>query len=683
MGRLKPVRTTSCAAASNSLFGDREVYLARFKGKMPTFDDDRWDLSCLSPQVNLGSKVLVFGAFPKSYKSDAKVFARALLQISPPGGGPLQSASSIVKNLYVIKQFFQWLEDQGISSLSLVNKQHLTKYRHLVLTARPGQYPKLRRALGLLYEYGGLTPDDSLKVDPSPVFALGTHAVASQENQTSRIPEPVLTSLVTWSLRWVDDFSEDVINAKQEYDRYRRQSPKRGNAAIGKQGADRMRSVLTRYQELGMSLPGVKGDSAVRVNIAHLARQANCTMDAAQRLMKDEIEVAASRLGVDADMPLSYCPVGKIDAEPWLKSIPFWSVPTLIEGLETACYVLIAFFSGMRDEEIKHLKRDSLLVEESPTGQPGRARVASRAFKGEVTGGVTADWIVGKPAARAVQVLTRLRDDDEFLLFPKRSFLRSSRPGGYQGVNTTRTANQTNTDLNKFVEWINEYCRARSRADIVPQVDGADWRLTSRQFRRTLAWFIARRPGGSIAGAIQFRHLQVQMFEGYAGTSRAGFRAEVESEEAIVRGEFLLSMLEQNDHSDHRGPSAPELNQRMGRLQSQFAGVVAESPRQLKGLLSHPDASIYSGELVTCVFDRSRALCMRGAQEATPDLGNCDPFACKNVSLSKENVNAWQRTLAEIDDLLSRSHFVAPYVRSRLEASREKIVSLVQPAGGA
>ena len=42
------------------------------------------------------------------------------------------------------------------------------------------------------------------------------------------------------------------------------------------------------------------------------------------------------------------------------------------------------------------------------------------------------------------------------------------------------------------------------------------WRLKSSQFRRTLAWFIARRPGGSIAGAIQYRHLSIQMFEGYA-----------------------------------------------------------------------------------------------------------------------------------------------------------------------
>ncbi|MFG3053160.1 hypothetical protein ACGFZP_19705 [Kitasatospora sp. NPDC048239] len=61
--------------------------------------------------------------------------------------------------------------------------------------------------------------------------------------------------------------------------------------------------------------------------------------------------------------------------------------------------------------------------------------------------------------------------------------------------------------------------------------------------RRTLAWFIARRPGGVIAGALQYRHLRVQMFEGYAGNSSSGFRDEVESEEAIARGEKLGDLI--------------------------------------------------------------------------------------------------------------------------------------------
>jgi hypothetical protein len=84
--------------------------------------------------------------------------------------------------------------------------------------------------------------------------------------------------------------------------------------------------------------------------------------------------------------------------------------------------------------------------------------------------------------------------------------------------------------------------------------------------RRTLAWFIARRPGGSIAGAIAYRHLSIQMFEGYAGTSDSGFRAEVESEQALARGEHLRSMIDRHEHTNLAGPAAAEATRRLEQL---------------------------------------------------------------------------------------------------------------------
>ncbi len=106
--------------------------------------------------------------------------------------------------------------------------------------------------------------------------------------------------------------------------------------------------------------------------------------------------------------------------------------------------------------------------------------------------------------------------------------------------------------------WINDYCTGNNRADGIPPVDGRPWRLTTRQFRRTLAWFIPRQPGGSIAGAIAYRHQAIGMFEGYAGTSDSGFRAEVESEQALARGEHLLAMIDRHEHTSLTGPQPPK-----------------------------------------------------------------------------------------------------------------------------
>ena len=81
------------------------------------------------------------------------------------------------------------------------------------------------------------------------------------------------------------------------------------------------------------------------------------------------------------------------------------------------------------------------------------------------------------------------------------------------------TSGATNARLNTFAAWVNDYCQQHGRADGIPEAGGRAWHLANSQFRRTLAWFIARRPGGVIAGALAYRHHCVQVFEGYAGTS--------------------------------------------------------------------------------------------------------------------------------------------------------------------
>ncbi|MCX4681272.1 hypothetical protein OG413_39435 [Streptomyces sp. NBC_01433] len=124
------------------------------------------------------------------------------------------------------------------------------------------------------------------------------------------------------------------------------------------------------------------------------------------------------------------------------------------------------------------------------------------------------------------------------------------------------TLRSSNELINLVITWINAYCHHHGLANAIPDVNGKPWNLTARQFRRTLAWYIARRPGDVIAGAVQYRHLGIQMLEGYAGTSDSGFRAEVQAEQAMQRGEHLLAPTTDHPH-DLRGPGAAEANARL------------------------------------------------------------------------------------------------------------------------
>ncbi|MEH0557356.1 hypothetical protein [Streptomyces sp. B21-101] len=61
-------------------------------------------------------------------------------------------------------------------------------------------------------------------------------------------------------------------------------------------------------------------------------------------------------------------------------------------------------------------------------------------------------------------------------------------------------------------------------------------RIGTERFRRSLAWHIARRPGGLVALAIQYGHLRTSVSAGYAARSRDGIHdlLDVETARATI-----------------------------------------------------------------------------------------------------------------------------------------------------
>ncbi|MFB9981579.1 hypothetical protein ACFSQQ_27955 [Mesorhizobium kowhaii] len=95
--------------------------------------------------------------------------------------------------------------------------------------------------------------------------------------------------------------------------------------------------------------------------------------------------------------------------------------------------------------------------------------------------------------------------------------------------------------LNLFRDGIN----ARSEGEpAIPCIGDEPWRFTTRQLRRTVAWYIANRPFCTIAGKIQYEHASVAMFEGYAGSARADFRLAVERERALGQLDDIVAHYE-------------------------------------------------------------------------------------------------------------------------------------------
>lgn len=85
------------------------------------------------------------------------------------------------------------------------------------------------------------------------------------------------------------------------------------------------------------------------------------------------------------------------------------------------------------------------------------------------------------------------------------------------------------------------------------------------------------------------------------GTSASGFRAEVEAEEAIARGEQLCDLITSHGYHQLTGPAAADAEARLTEFERHvtFHGKVITDPRRLKRVMDRHDPRIYPGQYVT------------------------------------------------------------------------------------
>lgn len=642
------------------------------------FGDEVWRLEPALLQKQQKALSLHFATLPVPHRAVAKELCFALLSGPLPPAEHRPSIRLVRKTFCELKRFLHWLHDRSPGRrLDELTGADLLDYQRHLLVVLPGMTGRqgARAGVRMLWRWrDGLTVD-GLAFDPRHLEGWGEpQGGGAVENATDRIPESVLGPLITWAMRFVDEYATDIIAADRRRLEFR--DSRNRAAAVGSDVVERIERLVERYRVTGQQLPGVNG----RLNIHLLASLVGCH-DRSLRRNRAAVDAAVRELGVAEHSHYDSPITATLDGEPWIEAVTpdpkaLNGLDRLIRNLHISCYIVIAYLSGMRDSEIKHLHRGCLRTEQDSTGVAYRWIVVSRAFKGEHDpAGVEATWVVGHPAARAITVLERLQPAGTQLLF---SVLRPG-PGPASIASTSVLGTTASIDqLNNFLAWINDYCAVRGRLDVVPQVNGRTWRLTTRQFRRTLAWFIARRPGGAIAGAIHYRHQAVQMFEGYAGTSDSGFRAEVESEQALARGEHLLAMIDQHDHKSLTGPAAAEAGRRLEQFgeQARFVGAVITDAHRLKRLLRRDDPAIYPGTYVTCVFNPDKALCLKRRwhdQHTGPRLSDCEPMACANVVLTPDNTTTWHNEIATIDQRLTDPPPLPPLLAARLRARRAEL----------
>jgi hypothetical protein len=215
---------------------------------------------------------------------------------------------------------------------------------------------------------------------------------------------------------------------------------------------------------------------------------------------------------------------------------------------------------------------------------------------------------------------------------------------------------------------------------------GSFMRITTRMFRRTVAWHIANRPFGTVAGMIQYGHMSDTMFEGYAGTSESGFRQEVEDERDMARMGDILEIYEDWKRGiNPTGPIAKELDDEFRHIQEMlgdFPGKVIVDDGRRNRLLEHLRKRLYPGLMADCFFEPKNARCLAHLCEekrVEPVIGICDPH-CNNACWLKKHLPVWENARKDVRLLAKRNRIsvMQREILRRKEAEYTAVIATIE-----
>lgn len=662
----------------------------------PRFGDDVWDFAALAAipayrRIPAATRVDFGLIAAPHWRRCAKEVAIALLQPTvgleqrlPRARRSPVPPQDLVRHLTMWRGWFAWLAAHDVQRLAEVTQAHCDAWlagRRVEVQRSAAQADVI--AVRRFADYGPILSADAYRDgfrpwgDATASQVVGTHP--HQENRTPVIPDEIFGPLLAGALFLVRVAGPDVLAAQAEWDRLQR---RRSNAAAMDAN---LRRYLARLRREGRRLPGLhqrhldhqrgrdvldEADPLHRVNLKLIEAHVGAYPGSLRRRGRRQlVERALAELGC-GDGGLLTVPASVADpaepeaARPWHPGFSPFDLEDMASLVVTAGYLVVAALSGLRHSELAEMRRGCVRPEQL-TGGKVRWRIETRLIKGRPFGGELERWTVIEEVVQAFAMVEQLVDRDM-------PFARRTSSARYP----------------RLVRWVNTEGR---RAFLTPIPDG--WRLSDRQFRRTLARLLGFRPHGVLAGKVHLKHVSVATSEGYygrPGSSAAAFLADVERERARARVENTTRLYQEwAAGSPMTGPGRAELAGLFASVRQDLAaqsGVVVASERRVEDLLRRRAETLHVGPLNHCWFvDPSRARCLQVAgrtDAVAPLIALCEPTSCVNSTIHPEHVPIWLDTRRGIDRLLADGR-VPAQEKQRLEPERARVQRVIDTAGGA
>ncbi|HET8658822.1 MAG TPA: hypothetical protein VFM55_07460 [Micromonosporaceae bacterium] len=589
-------------------------------------------------------------------------------------------------------RWLNWLGAQQVASLGEVTQDHCDRY----LAQRRLRRDHTAAVIGTLDEsvarvtaaviielahYGGLFSADRYHEHFTPWNGRSSSQVAGMrppaQNKTPVLDQQILQPMLAASLYMIKTLGLHVTALARQVRQRRRDETGLPETRIS---IECLARVLRHHTDTGLPLEAARDvdvrtrlvqgwdphDPLLRVSFGALAREAGVNRLRADLLAtaRPAIIDTLRRVGVEKPWGRRAEPVSRADSPastPWTQPLDERDVRDLVGYLHTACLLVTATATGMRESELMELRTGC-----RRTTRHGpdlvRYRLISKVIKGQPLGGIDDEWVVVEQVDQAVAMAEQLNSGagTNALVFGRFAF---------------------DMRYGKFRDWVNG--PAAGRLGLAPIPEGV---VTMRMLRRTLAVEMAYRPGGLLATKIALKHVTVATTEGYAarpGGAQAKLLAEIGEHETERNLQLVLTEFRNYQNGVMpAGPGAHELIEFFDTVDGDLtehastAPNVIASDQHVRNLLSKRAQVLHLGAANYCWFtDPSRALCLKLAGTPTADkplAGMCDSARCPQATHHPCHRPVWADALNNTTVFLGSLGRTHKTEQARLQTERDR-----------
>lgn len=671
-------------------FTVRPTELVHSSTSTSRFGDDFWEFDLSINKPTASRLRLHFLPLSMDTRDLAKYLIWTTLNVDTPLEKLSRKASTrsrisvaTVRSIFSDMQpFFRWLEARPERFPSELDTVALSDYSNFIASGPGAHESKSRKLFDVtrLWLLSPYLPHRHRLVqppweEPHAMNKLVGSVGWSAENKTLPIHPQTVSPLLVWSQRIVENFSADILEAAKIRSKIDANLPRY-------QPPDqqlRLQQMIDDIKHEGGIVPGsgVSRKGAGRgIASQYLAGKYGVTIHGLSRALR------ASSLPIGHSAPLEMQPEGTINGQLWTNAIDYYEVNELVRILVSACLVVIAYLSGMRAEEVRALARGCCTKTSGKvgaetyviTGTTFKAATDSRGNmipQGEAR---EIPWHVIAPVATAISVVESLHTEE--LLFPHSIYGMKNGPGSNPNLSVSNQ--RAKTAISELVSWCNARAISTNRAqETIPEDPAGD--LTLRRFRRTLAWFIYRLPGGRVALGVQYGHLHSYTTDGYGSRVSAGLRDLFPMEEAFSVADSLQRAVDKAGQGELHvsGPAAQRYARGVSEFRDVYAGKIFGA-KQAASLMRNPALRIYDNgaQALACCYDPAKALChpdrnLTKSVEESPDPTACDS-RCPNIARNDAHIQQIQES---IDDAkaASESELTPQPIKERLKQRTESL----------